>query len=466
MQNRVLNAGAADASQLDPNLRPNHSDEVTFSIQRSFSPKLMMEVGYIGRKIGNEFQEINIDAVPWMTTVGGQSFAQAYAAVYSEYCGLQGATAAGVTCNKNAGAVTNQPFFESALGGANSPYCLAAGSCTKAVVAAEGANIATTSVNTMWLDLGKSSSWALPRSMLQQALTGTAQQLTGAFDFINSYGHGSYNAAFVTVRTTNWHNLTTQSNLTWGRALGTGSVTQASSSITVPNPFDFNNFGTYGVQPFDVKLTYSLLTFYQEPWFKNQKGFLGHVLGGWTLAPLFTARSGLPLRVSNGGNAQSFGEIYSGQSANFEEAAGAAPFSGGSSQTGFYNYQNGGTSVGSSGNPAKGGSGINIFNNPAQVASEFRPLVLGLDSGTGGAGVLRGFPFWNLDATLSKDFRVTERMGATLVIQSVNVLNHFVPSNPTVNIQSTNTFGVVTNQFTTGNGIQSRWMEFGLRLRF
>ena len=210
--------------------------------------------------------------------------------------------------------------------------------------------------------------------------TGNVQQLTGAFDFINSYGHGSYNAGFVTFKTTNWHGWTTQSNFTWGRALGTGSVVQASSSITVPNPYDFKNFGTYGVQPFDVKYTYSLLMYYHEPWYKDQKGLLGRVLGGWTVAPLFTARTGLPLRVQNGGDAQSFGEIYSGQSANYENAAGAAPFTGGSSQTGFYNQTS--PSVGSSENPAKGGSGINLFNNPTVVASEFRPLVLGVDTNT------------------------------------------------------------------------------------
>ncbi len=468
LQNGVVNPAAGDGSQLDPNLKPNHSDEFTLSIQRSITSKVIVEAGYIGRKISNEFQEINIDAVPWMTTLGGQSFSQAYANVYSEYCGLQGANAAAVTCNKNAGAVTPQPFFESALGGAGSPYCAAAGSCTKAVVAAEGANVATTSVNTMWQNLAKSSSWTLPRSMMELPTSAGTAQLASAFDFINSYGHGSYNAAFVTVRTTSWHNFTTQSNLTWGRALGTGSVVQASSSITVPNPFDFNNFGTYGVQPFDVKLTYNLLMYYQEPWFKSQKGVMGHILGGWTIAPLFVARTGLPQRVSNGGNAQSFGEIYSGQSANYEEAAGAAPFTGGSSAAGFYNFQNGGTSVGSSGNPAKGGSGINLFNNPVQVASEFRPLVLGLDTGTGGAGVIRGFPYWNLDATLSKDvaFWKEGRVGATLIIQTVNLLNHFVPSNPTTNIQSLSSFGVVTNQYTSANGVASRWMEFGLRVRF
>jgi hypothetical protein len=57
-------------------------------------------------------------------------------------------------------------------------------------------------------------------------------------------------------------------------------------------------------------------------------------------------------------------------------------------------------------------------------------------------------------------------VGATLIIQSVNTLNHFVPAAPSTNIQSTSTFGVVTGQYASGNGVAARWMEFGLRLRF
>src|SRR5207302_1930769 len=111
----------------------------------------------------------------------------------------------------------------------------------------------------------------------------------------------------------------------------------SSSSITVPNPYDFKNFGTYGVQAFDVKFTYSLLMLYQSPFMKSQRGLLGHLVGGWTIAPLFTARTGLPQRVQVGQNAQAFGEIYSGQSANYEEAAGNGPFTGGNAPN--YNIQ-------------------------------------------------------------------------------------------------------------------------------
>jgi len=264
--------------------------------------------------------------------------------------------------------------------------------------------------------------------------------------------------------------LTARSNFTWGRSLGTGSVTQASSSITVPNPYDFEHgFGTYGVQPFDVKFTYSLLMLYQPPFFRSQKGIAGHLLGGWSIAPLFTARSGLPQRMSTSTNGESFGEIYSLQSANYEGAPGFTPFTGGSSPN--YNVKvsstcatpGGNASVGTTGGASN--TGIKLFANPCAVYNEFRRPVLGQDTGSGGFA-LRGFPFWNLDATISKDFRVTESIGGTLSFQFVNILNHFVPADPTTSIDNAATFGAVTNQYKTPNGAQNRSIEFGLRLRF
>src|SRR5207245_7704468 len=51
------NAAAGDGSQLDPKLKPNHSDEFNFTVQRALSQKLVIEAGYIGRRIRDEFQE-------------------------------------------------------------------------------------------------------------------------------------------------------------------------------------------------------------------------------------------------------------------------------------------------------------------------------------------------------------------------------------------------------------------------
>ena len=459
------NAAAADGSQLDPHYKPNHSDEFTFSLQRTLGNKMVMEAGYIGRRIRNEFQEINLDATPYMLTLNGQSFAQAFANVYNQIC-----PGSGPVCGATASAaVTAQPFFEAAMGGPNSPYCAGSASCTAAVVKNEVTNIRATKAYSTFVDISKANGSTLGRTLLAQP--GAGQQLSGAFDFINSLGYGNYNAAFISFTARDYHGLTMRSNFTWGRALGTGSATQSSSSITVPDPYGFNTgFGTYGVQPFDVKFTYSLLMLYQPPFFKSQKGVVGHLLGGWSIAPLFTARSGNPLRLSTSTNGESYGEIYSGQSANYEGAVGLTPFTGGSSPQ--YNVQvsstcatpGGNAAVGTTGNAAN--TGVNIFSNPCQVYNEFRRPLLGQDYSSGGAGGLRGFPFWTLDATISKDFRVTESIGGTLSFQFVNILNHFVPNDPTTNIDNAATFGAVTNQYTTPNGAANRSVEFGLRLRF
>jgi hypothetical protein len=293
---------------------------------------------------------------------------------------------------------------------------------------------------------------------------GAGQQMTGAFDFINSYGHSNYNAGYVSLTTKDWHGFTTRSNFTYGKSLGTGSVVQASSSISVPNPYNFNNFGTYGVQPFDYKYTYSLLMLYNPPWYRTQQGLIGHILGGWTIAPLFTARSGAIDRITTSTDAESFGEIYSGQSANYDSAFGSSPFTGGNSY--HYNVPIATGSANPNGVGTSGTSGVNLFANPSQVFNEFARPVLGLDNNSGGAGQIRGFGFWDLDATVSRNFRIHESINLTFTWQVINMLNHFVPADPTLNIDSPSSFGVVSSQFTQPNGALSRSMEFGLRLGF
>src|SRR5262249_21010125 len=180
---------------------------------------------------------------------------------------------------------------------------------------------------------------------------------------------------------------------------------------------------------------YNLTMLYQTPFFAGQKGVLGRVLGGWSIAPLFTAQSGAPLEVNIGSgsntDAQSFGEVYGNSNTAYENAVLTTKFTGGNSA--HYNVSVS-SGCGLSGNAATGGSGIYLFADPVATCSQFRRLILGLDGSGGGAGIIRGFPTWNLDATVSKDIRFTERAGATLIIQFTNLLNHFQPANPTMNI--------------------------------
>ena len=50
-----------------------------------------------------------------------------------------------------------------------------------------------------------------------------------------------------------------------------------------------------------------------------------------------------------------------------------------------------------------GQSGYNIFANPAALLATVRNPILGLDTGTGGVGEIRGQMYWNMDMRLTKD---------------------------------------------------------------
>jgi hypothetical protein len=285
--------------------------------------------------------------------------------------------------------------------------------------------------------LNAAPGWTLGRTMVSSNPT----QVT-TLNMSTGWGWSYYNAGFASFKLGDWHGVTTTSNLTFSRALGTGGVVQ--SGLVAPID-EYNLQYNYGPQPFDIKWVYSDLLYYRPPFYKGQHGVLGQVLGGWAFAPLFTASSGVPIKVTS-------------NSSTGENAVALVPYAGGGSA--HYNVVSTGV-AGFAGNASTGGSGINLFGDPSAVYSGFRRWIFGVDGQSGGAGPIRGFPTWNLDLSVTKDIRFREKIGATLSFQFVNVLNHFQQANPTLNIDSPATFGVVT-----GQANNPRQMEFGLRIFF
>jgi len=453
-----INAIAAGAGEaLDKNFRPDQSDQFDLTLQRQINNKIMVEFGYIGRKINNEYQPININAVPTMMTRGGQSFAKAYANLELQYCGgIAGLSGAG--CTANAAAVTAQPFFESALSGTG--YCTGFANCTQAVAMKEGAagtqNLLNQNVWNLWSDLDNGG-FNFARTMLNTPLncpTGTEigcnGQLTSGVGVNASLGYGNYNAGFVTLKMSDWHGLTLQQNFTYSKALGTVNNVQASSEVTVVNPY---NVGAgYGVQPFDRKFVYNILAVYQPPFFNGQHGWKGRLLGGWSFAPIFTSASGLPLEINTtNGDSQAFGE---GDSQNFfadENGVLTCANNFGSSR---HNNVTGSNNVGTAGN-------VNMFANPAAVFACARNPILGLDGGAGGGGVLRGMPFWNVDFQVKKNIHINERFSAEVQSIFTNVFNHDQLADPVLNLGQPGTWGILNTQVNTPRSI-----EVGIRFRF
>ena len=453
-----------DAIALDPSFRPNSVDSFDLTIQRELTNKISIEVGYIGRLIKHELNDVDLNAVPYMTTLGGQTYADAYGKMYSGICGLGGGACAGAAYTGAA-----QPFFEAALGGTGSAYCKGFSSCTAAVASKQASQLKLGQVSSLWNALGQSSSWVLPRSMASaNPAGGCVVSGSSVCAQINSLqmslanGYGNYNALFGTVRMRDYHGMVGTANFTWGRALGIGSLTQSSSGATILDPWNLRT--NYGPQTFDTKLLFNASMSYHLPFHKSQSGMLGRFLGGWGVAPLFTAQSGLPIEVSLSGNNQAFGESSSSGVTAFENAVLVGKFPGLSSH---YNVTASGA-AGKSGN-APSGVGLNAFSDPQAVYNSFRRMILGVDTNGGGTGRVFGFARWNLDASLTKETKFTERTGATLYLTMTNVLNHFQPADPTMNYDSPSSWGVVTRAVATSTSSPAydpRQMEFGIRIHW
>lgn len=444
----VNGVSAGDAQTLDPAFQPNVTDNINVTFQREINRKVSVEIGYMGRRIRNEYQQINLNSIPYMMTLGGQQFKDAYAALYTQ---LKNGTAPA--------AVTTQPFFEAALAKTGGTFCAGFASCTAAVASnstMSGA-ILVTGVSTLWNALQATNSWVLPNATMTSQVTSN--------DMVTSLGYGNYNAAFATLRMRDFHGMTAIGNFTWGRALGTADLTQRSSSATPTDPFDLRV--NYGTQSYDYQylanlgLTYQPKSLFGLYDFSKHHGIIGQLVNGWTIAPFFVFQSGAPIAVSYSEGSctacQAFGANaapgVASISSSAEDAVFAVPFTGGHR---LHRGVLGSNGVGTSNN-----FGLNMFADPAAIIAQFRPCVLGIDTNCGGWGNIRGFNRWNVDATLAKDFRWGEHFRVTASLQFTNVFNHFQPSNPSLSLASPQTFGVVSDQV-----YAPRQTEFGLRIAF
>lgn len=458
------NVNVASGAALDPGFRPNSVDSINVSIQRQLNNKMTVEVGYIGRWIHNEFQPITTNMVPYMMTLGGQTFAQAYAAVET----AMGCTSSEAQClasvkpaNFNPASVAAQPFFEAALAGTG--YCTGYANCTTAIVTKQISNFANQKVWTMWSALDKGGigggpngttlpGWNFARSMPNSAIYsspfGSAGQISGGVSAEASIGYGNYNAGYVSLKMNGWKGMTSQSNFTWSKALGTGAFTQSSSSYQVDDPWNLG--AMYGRQSYDRHYVYTQFIVYNPPFFKGQQGFLGHVLGGWSIAPVFAAGSGAPIYCNTPTDAQSFGAADGVNNSNNEQCIGTGAVPSVTRHNGV---------TGSNGVGTKGI--VNIFADPAAVYNSFRDPILGIDTKDAGVGYLSGLPYWNLDLGMRKNIRMTERFSTEASVTFINVLNHNQMSTPSLSITSPTTWGVESSQANT-----PRTMEFGIRLNF
>ena len=112
---------------------------------------------------------------------------------------------------------------------------------------------------------------------------------------------------------------------------------------------------------------------------------------------------------------------------------------------------------------------MNLFNNPEQVFNSFRRVEISRDGRAGRANPLRGPSRWNTDLSIGKTTTIKESFKATFLFDLFNAFNNVMYANPTLNLNNSRAFGVLTTQFIAperGGTAGSRWIQFGLRLEF
>jgi hypothetical protein len=190
---------------------------------------------------------------------------------------------------------------------------------------------------------------------------------------------------------------------------------------------------------------------------------MGHLLGGWTFAPVFTAGSGNPVEfnVTNGD-----GQEFGGADANafFDEANAIAINPNIPGGTGHAHYFPAGLP---SGSPGSGGLPVNIFGNPTAAFADFRNPILGLDTRDGGFGSVTGLPYWNMDFSIRKNVKITERVALEFQGVFQNILNHAQQVDPIgSSIAFAPTFGSLEGQTNASGYWMPRAVEIGGRVRF
>jgi hypothetical protein len=387
-----------------------------------------------------------------------------------------GCTVSSALCSKatapTAATLAPQPFFEAGL---DPSYCNVKGtptSCTVAVATNQLSKFKAQQVFALWQALDNNVKGAggtgfnFARSLMGTATSnatyGSAGQIVTGVSMGTGDGYSNYNGGYVSFKASNFHGLTFQENLTISKALGLGAYNQSTSSIAAEDNWNLKQ--QYGRQGFDQKVIFNTFIVYQTPWYKDQRGIIGHVAGGWTFSPVVTAGTGQPQQCVTNNSGQNFGgedgaNFTDGESCIFTQKPTSGLLHTHRGITGGPDAQsiNVGTSV-HAGSPS---AAINVFSNPAQVYDMTRPPILGLDARDGGAGPLSTLGYTNLDLSIKKQITIFERFNVEASGVFLNFLNHTDLGLPSLSLASVSSFGVVKSQYNS-----PRQIQMGLRASF
>jgi hypothetical protein len=262
--------------------------------------------------------------------------------------------------------------------------------------------------------------------------------------YVSNLGESKYDGMLVSLRKRFSNGYQFDVNYTWSHTLDNSSsvfnVTNGSNAGAnyVCNLVDPD--ACWGNSDFDVRHLLNVNGILELPvgrgraFGSDMPRWLDTFIGGWNIAGIFTARTGLPATSET----NAFPVVFSAESPAILVGSGAL-FTGGIHDE---------------------AAGIQYFSDPNAVLDALRFPHHGE---TGNRNIFRSEGFWKIDAVVSKRFSMpwSERHFLTFRAEAYNLTNSTFFAPPALDISSPGTFGRIT-----ATQSASRVVQFALRYDF
>ena len=268
-------------------------------------------------------------------------------------------------------------------------------------------------------------------------------QYTGVSPFRIPQGNSNYNAFTFEANKRFSHGLQLLASFTGGKTLDDTSATVGFLGNLGGKQDYYNRKAEKSISAQDISKRLVISGNYEIP-VGNHRRFAANmpkpvdfVLGGWQINGIYTAQTGLPFAISNGGNNCQIGCANQRPNNNGKSAVKTGPID---QRLGVANDLNASryfdTSVFSVAGPF-------TFGNTSRFSPD-----------------LRSPSTFNMDFSIFKGFKFREKLSAQIRAEAFNGFNHPTWGNPGLTVNQPGTFGVISG----ANG--NRTMQLGLKVNY
>jgi len=255
--------------------------------------------------------------------------------------------------------------------------------------------------------------------------------LFGSITSENETGSSSYNSLQVNLHHQFGRNLVGQVSYTWSHCIDDGSFTSSLEEFGADQVDPYNQSYDYGNCIFDIRHNLSVNGIYSLPFHGDR------LIEGWQVATILGVHSGLPLNVSTAAPDPANLGGESTTRPNYTHAAGCNP--------------------NQIVDKAVGVAEIQWFNAACYVAPTNGYLGNMVRNSLPGPGTL------DLDFSLIKDTKITEKLNMEFRAEFFNIMNHFNPGAPNTGLGAATTDLVTTSQAPV---VTPRQVQFALKFDF